>query len=313
MGVSRPATTPRRHIRTTKRRPAPLTMTKHQITGAEVCRQRTLRFRFAPWMWCHLLDLLRSCDFVQNGQGLRDQEKMATSNDVMPKGDEESNIGNPVPQEQPPPYQPQPQNYGTGGEPVPPAYEAGPPPSYDSVFGQVKAAKQQSSSTTEFFKKFIVILLGTLGCTICIGLVLAIPVSMIAMGSCYLHDCPREPYIPIYLIVAGVFGVLKNLSNITQRVKNKQSDQDEDNIKTNPFDGALSCFLLGWFIAGNVWIYRVYNDYNPDDVTSPDYCNPIMYVYAFWITTSVYIMAALSCCCFGFAGLVAGLAGSGEK
>jgi len=41
------------------------------------------------------------------------------------QGDEESNIGNPVPQEQPPPYQPQPQNYGTGGEPVPPAYEAG--------------------------------------------------------------------------------------------------------------------------------------------------------------------------------------------
>ena len=79
----------------------------------------------------------------------------------------------------------------------------------------------------------------------------------VILGSCYLHDCPREPYIPIYLIVAGVFGVLKNLSNITQRVKNKQSDQDEDNIKTNPFDGTLSCFLLAWFIAGNSNVYFI--------------------------------------------------------
>ena len=66
----------------------------------------------------------------------------------------------------------------------------------------------------------------------------------------YVHDCPRERYIPIYLIVAGVFGVLKNLSNMVQRVKNKQDDQEDNNAKTNPFDGTLNCFLLAWFIAG---------------------------------------------------------------
>ena len=36
-----------------------------------------------------------------------------------------------------------------------------PPPSYESVFGQVRAAKQDSSSVPDFFKKFIVIVLGT--------------------------------------------------------------------------------------------------------------------------------------------------------
>lgn len=69
-------------------------------------------------------------------------------------------------------------------------------------------------------------------------------------GAEYLHDCPRERYIPIYLIVGGSVGVLKNLSNVFQRVRNRQDNQDDENSKTNPFDGTLNCFLVAWFIAG---------------------------------------------------------------
>jgi len=36
-----------------------------------------------------------------------------------------------------------------------------PPPSYDSIFGQVKAARAESGSIVDFFKKFLTILLGT--------------------------------------------------------------------------------------------------------------------------------------------------------
>ena len=39
-----------------------------------------------------------------------------------------------------------------------------PPPTYDSLFGQVKAARAESSSTMDFFKKFLTILLGTRKC-----------------------------------------------------------------------------------------------------------------------------------------------------
>ena len=69
-------------------------------------------------------------------------------------------------------------------------------------------------------------------------------------GAMYLKDCPIEPYIPIYLIVGGSFGVLKNLSNVAQRLKNRREESDEENAKTNPFDGTLNCFLMVWFIAG---------------------------------------------------------------
>ena len=87
--------------------------------------------------------------------------------------------------------------------------------------------------------------------------------QMLFPGSMYLGQCPREHYIPIYLIVAGVFGILKNLSNVTQRVKNRLDEDDEtENVaKTNPFDGTLNCFLFAWFIAG--WfMHTVFNDCN---------------------------------------------------
>jgi len=35
-----------------------------------------------------------------------------------------------------------------------------------------------------------------------------------------------------------------------QRLRNKHENRDEENAKTNPFDGTLNCFLFAWFIAG---------------------------------------------------------------
>ena len=59
--------------------------------------------------------------------------------------------------------------------------------------------------------------------------------------------------IPIYLIVGGSFGIIKNLSSLGQRARNKNDeDADEKNAKTNPFDGILNCFLFAWFIAGEL-------------------------------------------------------------
>ena len=73
---------------------------------------------------------------------------------------------------------------------------------------------------------------------------------LLRTGAYYKDDCPAEKYIPIYLIVGGVFGVIKNLLNIGQRAKNRKDNQDEENAKTNPLDGILNCLLMAWFIAG---------------------------------------------------------------
>lgn len=55
----------------------------------------------------------------------------------------------------------------------------------------------------DFVVKVILLLLGTIGCTIACSITVVIPFCMIVIGSVYFHDCPAEPYIPIFLIVGG--------------------------------------------------------------------------------------------------------------
>lgn len=56
--------------------------------------------------------------------------------------------------------------------------------------------------------------------------------------------------------------------------------------------------------SGNVWIYSLYDEVVTDDDTSPHYCHPTLYWYAFGITTATYILLGVFiigicffCCC----------------
>ena len=61
---------------------------------------------------------------------------------------------------------------------------------------------------------------------------------------------------------------------------------------------------------GNVWIYGSYSSVQFDEIDAATYCNPVLYWFAFWMTTSTYIIIGASCvlclsiCC---CGMVAGL------
>lgn len=215
----------------------------------------------------------------------------------------------------PPAYDP---NAGTPivSDSHPPSYTeasadmGAPPPSYESLYGKLKAAKATSSGNVELGKNVCTIIIGTLGFTIFLAILLAIPIAMIAIGAVYKDDCPAERFIPIYLIVGGVFGIIKNISSLGQRAKNKDDeDKDEKNAKTNPFDGLIGCFLFAWFIAGNVWVYRTYNNFSTDP-TAANYCHPTLYYFAFWIITATYIVCGLMCCCICCGGILAACCGA---
>ncbi|KAK7097227.1 transmembrane protein 272-like [Littorina saxatilis] len=195
------------------------------------------------------------------------------------------------------------------GQPELPSYQDaernGPPPSYDSLYGKAKAMREESNGNVDFIKKIIFMIFGTIGFTIFLGLILAIPIAMLVMGVIYLDDCPEERYIPIYLLVAGVFGVLRNLITIGRRCcTRKEEGEEEQKAKPNPIESIIDCFMIGWFIAGNVWIYRTKGDFS-EDPNAPNFCDPTLYWFAFWITTATYIVMATGCCCCCFCGLLA--------
>ncbi|XP_001688176.2 uncharacterized protein LOC120902477 [Anopheles arabiensis] len=181
-------------------------------------------------------------------------------------------------------------NVGRRGEP--PSYDEAvdveaPPPSYDSLFGRVREARKSSRGVLDFLVNIVILVLGTLGCTIALGITIVIPVCMIVFGSIYLYDCPQGEYIPVYLLVGGGFGVLKQLLHLSTRVRSRE-EQELERLRQTPTQTLINCFMLGWFIIGSFWIYQIYEpNYDP---ALGKYCNKSLYLFTFWLITSVYMM-----------------------
>lgn len=77
-------------------------------------------------------------------------------------------------------------------------------------------------------------------------------------------------------------------------------------ITTFKCESMLNYFLIVWFLAGCIIVYRIYEP----DYTNPlsnTYCHRTVYLYSFWLMTSVFITMAiiLSClCCLMVSSLV---------
>ncbi|KAM9301737.1 uncharacterized protein PAF06_014953 [Gastrophryne carolinensis] len=105
----------------------------------------------------------------------------------------------------------------------------------------------------------------------------AIGVAFIVVGAVYLNQCPAERYIPIYMIVAGAFSFaywvllpLKCISCTLWKIAGL----------------IVSLFVFAWFIAGSVWVFRIYN---PTD----EQCYRPMYLFVFSILIIQYILIGI--------------------
>lgn len=112
--------------------------------------------------------------------------------------------------------------------------------------------------------------------------------------------------IPIYLIVAGAVLIVRNFSSMYSRASKRNGDDEPDENEKGQvhkcFDGLLDLFVFSWFIAGNYWIYHI-NSPSYDKHNGDQYCNKSLYLFAFWIMTSTYIIAGLLCLCLCCVGI----------
>ncbi|KAM3920587.1 transmembrane protein 272-like [Leptodactylus fuscus] len=117
-------------------------------------------------------------------------------------------------------------------------------------------------------------------------------IAMVIVGSMHIDNCPVEPKIPIYLIVAGVFHLLAFALIPLKMVAEKLAYSIES---------VLGLFSFCWFIAGSVWVFRVYQE-------NPRRCNDLVYKCAFGILIFEYIflafLVAVICLCTCCAGLL---------
>ncbi|XP_065140696.1 transmembrane protein 272-like [Paramisgurnus dabryanus] len=142
--------------------------------------------------------------------------------------------------------------------------------------------------------------------------VIVLPIAQVSIGAIHLHDCPVQPYIPIYLLVSGVFALVLGLLSCLP------CTQEPDDGTHSPlsslcttWNSLVSLFLFCWFIAGNIWIYSIYQ---PNYISGKEqYCDKTLYLFAFWTTTLVYIFLGIiflgGCCmlfCMCLLGKVSG-------
>lgn len=266
----------------------------------------------------------------------------------------------------------------------PPSYDDvvnpnAPPPSYQTLFGQAREARKTSNGLVDLFRQLFLILIGTLGCTMIIGFLLLIPITMILVGIVYVNEC-RAENIPAFLVIGGFVWIIKNILNCYNQFKKDSSIANRPPPRRAPISSAntsttnrnipianvlsvnqnrvqgssliaiqsqtglnqttlpqteyasttrttrlssrdqqiinrirhptligitsykcetmLNYFLIVWFLTGCIVVYRIYEpDY--DNPSSTSYCNRTVYLYAFWLMTSAFIIMAivLSCLC----------------
>ncbi|XP_033182396.1 transmembrane protein 272-like [Anabas testudineus] len=110
--------------------------------------------------------------------------------------------------------------------------------------------------------------------------------AQVIVGITFENDCPRQPFIPTYLIGFICFPMLPFFWN-----------------KCSEAGQILSIsFYFIWFLVGNVAIYSIYEPNYDEKITSRVlYCNKTLYLFAFWTTNFTYVLFGVIlvsfCCC----------------
>ncbi|XP_059381377.1 transmembrane protein 272-like [Carassius carassius] len=132
-------------------------------------------------------------------------------------------------------------------------------------------------------------------------LLLALPIAQISIGAVYLQDCPQQHYIPVYVLVCGVFSLLLALLSCLPCARETEEGGQTVLSRTfNVWNSLVSTFMFCWLICGSVWIYSIYPPNYNQTVAGDPYCNKTLYLFAFWTTTLAYILiglvVVLGCC-----------------
>ncbi|CAF3230037.1 unnamed protein product [Rotaria socialis] len=122
-----------------------------------------------------------------------------------------------------------------------------------------------------------------------IALISAIPLTQLIVGSLFKDECSINYLIPIYLIVAGVTGLVYVIISMGQACVSESGRLVLLALKV-----LFELFSLAWLIAGNVWVFSVqstvqFTNHNETNT----YCHPTAYNCAFITIILTYTFA---CC-----------------
>lgn len=174
-------------------------------------------------------------------------------------------------------------------------------PDYDTFMYQIREANKESENIIDFGCKTSSIICNTLFVTVFVGLSMAVPVAMVSVGVKYLEDCPKEPRIPIYLLVGGCFGMIKLLSTLWRNIQARRyhdvevvfDDHDSEGAFTSTtyrtMDTILFLFLIGWQVAGTYWTFQIWQPNFHQLLHEPsNWCDKTVYMFTIYQLCASY-------------------------
>uniref|UniRef100_A0A8C9ZNA7 Uncharacterized protein n=1 Tax=Sander lucioperca TaxID=283035 RepID=A0A8C9ZNA7_SANLU len=120
----------------------------------------------------------------------------------------------------------------------------------------------------------------------------------LSTGVVYFKDCPQQPNIPNYLLGLALMTLLM-IPYVTLPCE-RDAAQPQEHPKG--FKACLPClinlFFCTWILAGDVWVFSVYQPNYDPAAADGAYCDKTLYTFAFWNAvweTFVILLYAMSC------------------
>ncbi|KAK9305524.1 hypothetical protein QLX08_003522 [Tetragonisca angustula] len=169
-------------------------------------------------------------------------------------------------------------------------------PNYGSVVFQLKDANLEASNICDFVFRGLKVVCRTRVVTVCLMCLSTVPVLMLIYGLNFSKDCPREPRIPMYMVIGGTFGSMLMALLIYSQIRSRRPEMISV-PSTRPQISfrkliiiVLSCFLLGWFVMGNYWILHImWPPYTFLLHTPNDHCHKTLYQFSLAHLVVIYV------------------------
>ncbi|XP_044009849.1 uncharacterized protein LOC122853436 isoform X2 [Aphidius gifuensis] len=158
---------------------------------------------------------------------------------------------------------------------------------YGSLVFQLKDAHREANGTCDFVFRAMRVVSKTMIVTICLACLSTMPVIMLIMGLQYIKDCPKEPHIPVYMIVGGTLGGVRMFWALYSQIRSRRLELlsvPTDSPYISPMQLVsiiLTCFLTGWFVLGNYWILKIrWPDYEAKMFEPDHWCHKTLYTFS---------------------------------
>ncbi|XP_057341625.1 uncharacterized protein LOC130678446 [Microplitis mediator] len=172
---------------------------------------------------------------------------------------------------------------------------------YGSLVFQLKDAHREASGICDFVFRAMGVVSKTMFVTICLACLSTVPIIMLIMGLQFIKDCPKEPHIPVYMIVGGTLGGVRMFWALYSQIRSRRLEilsvpNASPHISPMQLVSiALTCFLTVWFVLGNYWILKIrWPDFEAKMFDPDHWCAKTLYIFAVVHLGVIYAVIAMS-------------------